>query len=86
MALEFKPLVWLGERSYSLYLLHVPLQALMLKIGISVFDLSHTERLVFAMTIGLGTLIGCSYIFHKFVELPAMALSRGLAQKRLARA
>lgn len=84
-ALECKPLVWLGERSYSLYLLHVPLQALFVKIGINMFDLSQNERLVYMMTIGLSLLICLSYVFHRFVELPSMALSRGVAQRRLAR-
>jgi len=83
--LEFKPLVWLGERSYSLYLLHVPLQALFVKIGISLFDLSHNERLVFLMTIGLGLLVCLTWVFHRFVEIPAMSLSRGVAQQRLVR-
>jgi peptidoglycan/LPS O-acetylase OafA/YrhL len=83
--LEFRPLVWLGERSYSLYLLHVPLQALFVKIGISLFDLSHNERLVFLMTIGLGLLVCLTWVFHRFVEIPAMALSRGVAQQRLVR-
>jgi peptidoglycan/LPS O-acetylase OafA/YrhL len=83
--LEFRPLVWLGERSYSLYLLHVPLQALFVKIGISLFDLSHNERLVFLMTIGLGLLVCLTWVFHRFVEIPAMSLSRGVAQQRLVR-
>ena len=83
--LEFRPLVWLGERSYSLYLLHVPLQALFVKIGISLFDLSHNERLVFLMTIGLGLLVCLTWVFHRFVEIPAMMLSRGVAQQRLVR-
>jgi peptidoglycan/LPS O-acetylase OafA/YrhL len=83
--LELKPLVWLGERSYSLYLLHVPIQALFAKIGINLFDLSHNERLVFMMTIGLGLLLCVSYVFHRFVEIPSMTLSRELVQRRLVR-
>jgi peptidoglycan/LPS O-acetylase OafA/YrhL len=83
--LESRPLVWLGERSYSLYLLHVPIQALFAKIGINLFDLSHNERLVFMMTIGLGLLLCVSYVFHRFVEIPSMTLSRELVQRRLVR-
>ena len=76
--LELKPLVWVGERSYSLYLLHVPIQAALLKIAISTLDLTHTERLVFSLTVGFGILLGLTWVFHRVVEIPAMALSRGL--------
>ena len=74
--LELKPLVWLGERSYSLYLLHVPIQAALLKVAINSLDLTHTERLVFSLTVGFGILLGLTWVFHRFVEIPAMALSR----------
>ena len=83
--LELKPLVWLGERSYSLYLLHVPIQAALLKVAINSLDLTHTERLVFSLTVGFGILLGLTWVFHRFVEIPAMALSRGVAQHRLGR-
>lgn len=83
--LELKPLVWLGERSYSLYLLHVPIQAALLKVAINSLDLAHTERLVFSLTVGLWILLGLTWVFHRFVEIPAMALSRGVAQHRLVR-
>lgn len=83
--LELKPLVWLGERSYSLYLLHVPIQAALLKVAINSLDLAHTERLVFSLTVGFGILLGLTWVFHRFVEIPAMALSRGVAQHRLVR-
>jgi len=76
--LEAKPLVWIGERSYSLYLLHVPIQAALLKVAISMLDLTHTERLVFSLTVGFGILVGLTWVFHRVVEIPAMALSRGL--------
>lgn len=83
--LELKPLVWLGERSYSLYLLHVPIQAALFKVAINSLDLTHTERLVFSLTVGFGILLGLTWVFHRFVEIPAMALSRGVAQHRLVR-
>ena len=85
--LEWKPIVWVGERSYSLYLLHVPVQAALLKVAISMFDLTHTERLVFSLTFGFAILLGMTWIFHRVVEVPAMVLSRGLGkQTRLAKA
>ena len=79
--LEWQPLVWIGERSYSLYLLHVPIQAALLKIAITTLDLTHTERLAFSLTIGFAILIGLTWIFHRVVEIPAMALSRGLGKQ-----
>ena len=78
--LEAKPLVWIGERSYSLYLLHVPIQAALLKVAISTLDLTHTERLVFLLTFGLGILLGMTWVFHRVVEIPAMNLSRRVSQ------
>lgn len=80
--LELKPLVWIGERSYSLYLLHVPIQAGLLKIAISTLDLTHTERLFFLLTVGFGILLGLTWIFHRFVEIPSMALSRKVIQMK----
>jgi len=79
--LELKPLVWIGERSYSLYLLHVPIQAALLKVAITTLDLTHTERLIFSLTVGFGILIGLTWVFHRVVEIPAMALSRGLGKR-----
>ena len=80
LLLEAKPLVWIGERSYSLYLLHVPIQAALLKVAISTLDLTHTERLVFSLTFGLGILFGLTWVFHRVVEIPAMNLSRRVSQ------
>lgn len=80
LLLEAKPLVWIGERSYSLYLLHVPIQAALLKVAISTLDLTHTERLVFSLTFGIGTLLGLTWVFHRVVEIPAMNLSRRVSQ------
>ena len=80
LLLEAKPLVWIGERSYSLYLLHVPIQAALLKVAISTLDLTHTERLVFLLTFGLGILLGMTWVFHRVVEIPAMNLSRRVSQ------
>ena len=82
--LELKPLVWIGERSYSLYLLHVPIQAALLKVAISTLDLTHTERLIFSLTFGFGILLGLTLAFHSVVEIPAMALSRRLSQLKQA--
>ncbi len=78
--LEWRPFVWIGERSYSLYLLHVPIQAALLKVAITTLDLTHTERLMFSLTFGFGILIGLTWIFHRFVEIPSMALSRRLSK------
>lgn len=84
--LEFKPLVWIGERSYSLYLLHVPIQAALLKVAVSTLDLTHTERLIFSITVGFGILLGLTWVFHRVVEIPAMALSRRVSQPKQATA
>lgn len=80
--LEGKALIWLGQRSYSLYLLHVPVQAYLLYYGIRLLDLSHMERLIFSVTGGMMILLALTICFYHWVEVPAMALSRSIGRRK----
>jgi peptidoglycan/LPS O-acetylase OafA/YrhL len=73
-----RPMRWLGERSYSIFLLHlVILQGAMDLLGYRVFTGSATA--VFTVTMA-GSVLLSAFTF-RFVERPAMAL-RGLVRGR----
>jgi peptidoglycan/LPS O-acetylase OafA/YrhL len=67
--LATRPLVALGEASYALYVLHVPLLVLWSKIVIHVHG--DLPRLLFASTDGfLGLNVAASLLCHRYVERP----------------
>ena len=70
-----KPLVWLGERSFSLYLIHVPV----LMAALHAFR----DRLpVTALLPGaFAACFGVAELFWRGVERPAMELSRSLGRR-----
>lgn len=75
LALTFRPLVYLGEASYSSYLLHLIINALVIK-GLSyIFDLSRAPPYLFwcviIALIGISTLLTAytfKYIEYKFLK------------------
>jgi peptidoglycan/LPS O-acetylase OafA/YrhL len=75
LALTFRPLVYLGEASYSSYLLHLIVNALVIK-GLSyIFDLSRAPPYLFwcviIALIGISTLLTAytfKYIEYKFLK------------------
>lgn len=68
-ALRTRPLVYLGEISYSIYLMHFPLQLVLhvasLRMG---FSLPVESRIFFAAFIGVVILVAS--FTHRFIELP----------------
>lgn len=83
-ALEHPILRRCGELSFSLYLLHPALMAILVKLQLVNWMTSRfsSEWLVFilASLITLGLLWGLSNITYRFVEVPGIALGRRLAQ------
>lgn len=76
-----RPMRWLGERSYSIFLLHlVVLQGAMNLLGYHIFTGSATA--VFVLTMA-GT-IALSAVSFRFVEQPAMSLRRLVRPKQRA--
>jgi peptidoglycan/LPS O-acetylase OafA/YrhL len=59
--LEFKPLMWLGERSYGFYLWHLPVIVEMYRLDM---DLNLRAALAFAVTVVLAALS------YRFIEQP----------------
>ena len=76
--LRIRPLVWLGDVSFSLYLLHFPVMvaaAKCIRVNNSVLATG------VLMIVTVGTSLGLSSLFFRFVEVPFNALGRGW-QKR----
>jgi len=74
---SWRPLVFIGTFSYSLYLIHAPLlQALWLYVLIPL-GLSREAMLASLLTLGLGIILVLSYLFFLAFEAPFM----GTAQK-----
>lgn len=63
--LSWRPLVWIGERSYSIYLWHFPVGVGLLAGGSETFQ----GPVVFALQVGLG--IGVGAISFRLIEAPA---------------
>ena len=65
----WKPLVFLGTISYSLYLLHIPLGT---DAFVQFFQnyVSSTEAKIALAVLGFFFSIACSWVFYKLIELP----------------
>ncbi len=73
-------LVWLGEISYSTYLVHWPL---LLVINVMVArSWSQPFRAAMIGILTVPTVLGASYLLHRYVELPGIALGRRLTSKK----
>lgn len=68
-ALRARPLVYLGEISYSIYLVHFPLQLALHVVSLRMgFSLPVESRFFFAAFIGVVILVAS--FTHRFIELP----------------
>lgn len=71
--LTFKPIVWLGKISYSLYLIHI---LVILTLSSLLYKILPTDIIIFLVPI---VSFGLSSVFYHFVERPSMALGRKLS-------
>jgi peptidoglycan/LPS O-acetylase OafA/YrhL len=80
---EWRLLVWVGGFSYSLYLIHFPLQQLLWQWFVAPLGLSETSA--FWVTAGIGTpiLVLLSFAFYRVFERPFMNLNRRLGGRFL---
>ena len=72
-ALEWWPLVALGSFSYSLYLVHAPVQHLILKYGIWKSGVPIQWEFPILTLVGTPLILGLSYLFHLAFERPFLA-------------
>jgi peptidoglycan/LPS O-acetylase OafA/YrhL len=77
--------IWLGNVSYSFYLIHFPVAILVAKILSRVFSngTSSTVATAIVMTVSLAISGGLAYLIYRFIELPSIVLGKRFS-KRLA--
>ncbi|OAN29679.1 hypothetical protein A4X17_18100 [Plantibacter sp. H53] len=69
-ALSTKPLLWLGHRSFSLYLVHEPMVVALGRL------LGERASPLLALAISIPVAFVLAELFYRFIESPSMALSR----------
>ncbi len=74
--MSVRPVVWLGERSYSLYLVHLPL-VLLLGAGFAVSRAS-----VWFVALSVASSLGLTVVFYRCVERPSAALASRSGRRR----
>jgi len=74
-----KLLLFLGKISYSIYLLHIPIGMRIINLSDSLISNYHLKELI--VFINLLFIIGISFLFYKFVEKPAVILSKKIIYK-----
>jgi peptidoglycan/LPS O-acetylase OafA/YrhL len=70
--LSWKPFVAIGSFSYSVYLIHAPMLQVIWQFMLRPAGLASTAMFAFMMTIGLGLVLACSYLFFRVFEAPFM--------------
>jgi peptidoglycan/LPS O-acetylase OafA/YrhL len=68
----WRPLVFIGTFSYSLYLVHAPLLQMLWKWAVLPLGLGFDAQFLLFMTAGLAVVLAASYGFHLLFEAPFM--------------
>jgi peptidoglycan/LPS O-acetylase OafA/YrhL len=69
-AFSFRPLVFIGTFSYSLYLVHAPLLQLLWQYVLNPLGLKLSVMFVLLLTAGLAVVLGVAYLFFRVFEAP----------------
>jgi peptidoglycan/LPS O-acetylase OafA/YrhL len=77
---SWKPLVFMGTFSYSVYLIHAPLLQILWQYAVRPLGLGDNACFAFLMTFGFACVLGGSYLFFRVFELPFMRSA--VAQRR----
>ncbi len=70
VALEWRPLVWIGGFSYSVYLIHAPLIQLIWQYGLHPLKWGDLPTYLALLLVGLPLIIAASWVFWRFCERP----------------
>jgi peptidoglycan/LPS O-acetylase OafA/YrhL len=81
------PLVWLGERSYSVYLCHLPLILATREVMVRTTGLAvNFGTIAFGVVVAGGLIIICGEMSYRFIEIPFQRLVReGMERRRISR-
>lgn len=71
-ALSWAPLVWIGGFSYSIYLIHFPLQQLFWQVFVMNRISSHGLGFALVSTVGTALIVLCAWGFYRAFEKPFM--------------
>jgi len=84
--LSFRPLVFVGTFSYSVYLVHAPLLQVIWQYGLNPLGMRRDVMFVSLLTLGLVLVLGFAYLFFRICEEPFMGSSaRDAARRQSAR-
>jgi peptidoglycan/LPS O-acetylase OafA/YrhL len=75
--------IWLGNISYSLYLIHFPVAILLAKILSRVFSdgTSATTAAAVLMTSGLAISFSLAFLIYRFIEIPSIAFGKRVSKR-----
>ncbi len=68
--MEWRPLVWIGTISYSLYLIHLPLEALLWKFVALRLPLTNGMQCLCLTVVSALVIIPAAYAFYLVCEKP----------------
>jgi peptidoglycan/LPS O-acetylase OafA/YrhL len=73
---SWKPLVFVGTFSYSVYLIHAPLLQILWQYVLHPLGAENAIIFGFLMTLGLVLILGASYLFFRVFEEPFMRAAK----------
>ncbi len=75
--------IWLGDISYSLYLIHFPVAILVAKILSRVFSdgTSAATATAVLITSGLAISFSLAFLIHRFIEIPSIAFGKRVSKR-----
>lgn len=75
--------IWLGNISYSLYLIHFPVAILVAKILSRVFSAGTSAATATAvlMTLGLAISFSLAFLIYRFIEIPSIAFGKRVSKR-----